>query len=216
MNSDFKIKGDYKSEKEWPTEDSKSEAGHGSQYFDSEHTRGEEEDDDMATKLRVPETSMEDGVRALEAVNHSPDNTSAAEWVSLHIKKNKKKKKKKKSTVERTKDEASVTEGMVKLFERPKERAVGRKEGSTGKHLMLDGFEGDVRGMGTDSEDNKENEGSKGTFKLGATDEASGENNIECSTKAARWSRWEYQMGRLGQQRKKHQRKGKMGYRSMG
>ncbi|GKV43845.1 hypothetical protein SLEP1_g51093 [Rubroshorea leprosula] len=156
MNTDFKIKGDYKSEEEWPTEDLESEAGHGFQYFDSEHTRGEEEDDDMATELRVPETGVEDGVRALEASNHSLDDTSTAEWVSQHIRSNNNNKKKKKSTVERTEDEAFVTEGM-----------------------------GDVRGMGTDSEDNKENKGSRGTFKLGATVEASGENNIECSTKSS-------------------------------
>ncbi|GLT95245.1 hypothetical protein SLE2022_129370 [Rubroshorea leprosula] len=170
----------------------------------------------MATELRVPETDKEDGVRALEAANHSPDDTSAVEWVSQQIQKNNHNKKKEKSTVERTEDEASVTKGMVRLSERPKERTVSGKEGSTGKHLMLDGLEGDVRGRGTDSKDYKEKEGSRGTFKLGTTDEASGENNIECSTKVARWSRGEFQMGLLGQQRKKHRKKGKMGYISMG
>ncbi|GLU09778.1 hypothetical protein SLE2022_266200 [Rubroshorea leprosula] len=113
-------------------------------------------------------------------------------------------------------DEASVTEGMVRLSERPKKRAVSGKEGSTGKHLMLDGLEGDVRGRGTDSEDYKEKEGSRGTFKLGTTDEASGENNIECSTKSSTMEQRGVPNGPVGPAKEKTPEKGKDGLQKHG
>ncbi|GLU24262.1 hypothetical protein SLE2022_402110 [Rubroshorea leprosula] len=174
MNSDFKLKGGKEHEDKWLAEASEEDSDQYSGDIESEQVQGDEEDDDMASDLHVPETELEDEAREIDTRAHlSVDNLAKR---LLNHQNNQK------GLAEGIEDEASVTGGPDECFQKANEITTGGKEGSTRKHLMIAGLEEERSGMGAELDVSEENIGNREFFKKGAEKEASQVNISEFAT----------------------------------
>ncbi|GLT82967.1 hypothetical protein SLE2022_012850 [Rubroshorea leprosula] len=165
MNSYFKINGGTEYGDKWSTEASDEDTNQSSCDLEFEQTQCDEEDDDMAIELHVPETELEDEARGIDTMAHLAVDNSAKRSVSHQ--------NKQKGLAEGIEDEASVTRGSDECFQKAKEITTGGLEGSTRKHLMIIGLKEERSGMGAEMDVSEENIGNRGFFKKGAEEEAS-------------------------------------------
>ncbi|GKU94715.1 hypothetical protein SLEP1_g8167 [Rubroshorea leprosula] len=174
MNSYFKLKGSKEHEDKWSAEASDEDSDQYSGDIESEQAQGDEEDDDMATDLRVPETELEDEAREIDTRTHLSVDSSAK--MSMNHQNNQK------GLAEGIEDEASVTGGPDECFQKANEVTTGGKEGSTRKHLMIAGLEEERSGKGAELDVSEENIGNREFFKKGAEEEASQESRSELAS----------------------------------
>ncbi|GKV49441.1 hypothetical protein SLEP1_g56192 [Rubroshorea leprosula] len=77
MNSNFKINGGTMYGDKWSAEASDENIDQSSCDLESKQTQCDEEDDDMAIELRVPETELEDEARGVDTLAHLSVDSSA-------------------------------------------------------------------------------------------------------------------------------------------
>ncbi|GLU14473.1 hypothetical protein SLE2022_310410 [Rubroshorea leprosula] len=140
MNSNFKINGGTEYGDKGSTKASDEDTDQPSCDIDFEQTQCDEEDDDMAIELRVPETDLEDEARGIDTMARLSVDSSAKRSVNHQ--------NKHKGLAEGIEEEAFVTGEPDECFQKANELTTGGLEGSTRKHLMIAGLEEERSEMG--------------------------------------------------------------------
>ncbi|GKV02932.1 hypothetical protein SLEP1_g15306 [Rubroshorea leprosula] len=183
---DFKINGGGENGVKSSTEEP-DDIDHSFIGLDFEQIREGGEEDDMEAILCVPETIAEDDGRRSEIGEQQVGDTSAIKLKSLQNGQE----RTNPSPVKRVDDEASMAEGADENFDEKKEdtNTTGGMEGSTRKHLIIDGLEEDMRLMCAEKDVCSESIGNERDFKIGEVWEETGKQFKFCNRQSYRNSR---------------------------